>query len=71
MEREIVFTAEHKANIRKSALMRESVIRKKVSVDGIVYDNIVRAAKGTGHSPRSVARYAADPRPQYKNYFYM
>ena len=54
-----VFTPEQRENLRQASLKREATIRKKVSVDGVVYPNVSQAARGSGLSPRSVARYAS------------
>lgn len=53
-----VFTSEQRENLRKASLLREATIRKKVSVNGIVYPNLTQAAKANNLSARSVARYA-------------
>lgn len=53
-----VFTTEQRENLRKASFLREATIRKKVSVNGVVYNNVTQAARGSGLSPRSVARYA-------------
>jgi hypothetical protein len=51
-------TPEHRENVRKASFLREATIRKKVSVNGVVYNNLTQAARGSGLSARSVARYA-------------
>lgn len=53
-----VFTSEQRENLRQASLKREATMRKKVSVNGQVYNNLTQAAKATGLSARSVARYA-------------
>jgi hypothetical protein len=64
-----VFTPEQRENLRQASLKREATIRKKVSVNGRVYPNLTQAAKATGLSARSVARYAVSS--NHKKVFYV
>ncbi len=51
-------SAAQRERVRQAAIRRESTIRQKVSVNGVVYDNYSQAAAATGISIRSIRRYA-------------
>lgn len=53
-----VMSPTQRERVRQAAIRRESTIRQKVSVNGVVYDNYSQAAAATGISVRSVRRYA-------------
>lgn len=64
-----VFTSEQRENLRQASLKREATIRKKVSVNGVVYPNLTQAAKHNNLSARSVARYAVSDK--HSKVFYL
>lgn len=64
-----VFFPKQRERVRQAALLRESKIRRKVNANGVIYDNITRAAQAVGLSARCIARYAQDE--QKPNYFFV
>lgn len=66
-----VCTPEHKAKVRKAALIREATIRKKVSINGKVYDNQTRAALALGVCPRTIRNYINSTDPKYSKVFHL
>lgn len=53
-------TKEQRENMRQASIKRESTIRRKVSIKGVVYPNMMQAANATGLSARTIARYCVD-----------
>lgn len=54
-----VRTKEQIANIRAASLLREATIRKHVSIRGVVYPNLTRAAAAVNISTKTIRRWAA------------
>lgn len=64
-------TPEVVARVRAAAFAREARIRKKVSVNGVIYPNITQAAKAVGVSPKSIANYIASTHDKHKDVFHV
>lgn len=62
---------DHKASLRLAARKRASTSYRHISVDGVVYANLVRASEAVKLSPRTLHRYALSDRPEHQHYFFV
>lgn len=66
-----VKSCDHLANLRIAATRRASTTYRHISVKGVVYPNLTRAAKAVKLSPRALRRYALSDRPEHQHYFFV
>jgi len=69
--KELIFTRTHKDNISKAAFAREAKARTKISINGVIYDNVSRAAAAVGLHQRTITRYAQSDKEIHKDYFFI
>lgn len=66
----LIFTDEHKANMKLSAIARGEKRSRKVSIDGVLYTNAAYAAEAHNVTRRTVVLRIQSERPEFSGWKY-
>ncbi len=64
-------SSSHREKVRVAAVKRALTQYPKVSINGVIYPNMVKAAEAVNKSPRWVGNRARDKRPEWDFIFFV
>lgn len=64
-------TSEHRAKCSLNATRRALTSYRKISIDGTIYPNLLRASDALGLSPRTIKRYALSDKHTHSKVFFI